>query len=81
MHIAKEEIYMLFVSNPMVFSGKTNKFLPNKLLEAYRIWDRLNKGAQVSGEEAIEVYEFLRKHQITHGYGSGKSLNNYLLKK
>ncbi len=58
------------------FSGKTNTFLPNKLLDAYRIWDRLNKGAYVSGDEAIQVYEFLRKHQIKHGYGSGKTLSN-----
>ena len=71
-----EEIGEHFFALGIRFSGKTNKFLPNKLLEAYRIWDRLNKGAQVSGEEAIDVYEFLRKHQITHGYGSGKSLNN-----
>ena len=71
-----EEIGEHFFALGIRFSGKTNTFLPNKLLDAYRIWDRLNKGAHVSGDEAIQVYEFLRKHQIKHGYGSGKTLSN-----
>jgi len=71
-----EEIGEHFFALGLRFSGKTNTFLPNKLLDAYRVWDRLNKGASVSGEEAIQVYEFLRRHQIKHGYGSGNTLNN-----
>ena len=60
------------------FSSKKNQVLPNKTLEAYRIWTRLNKGAVVSSEEAKLVYEeFLNYHagHVAHGYSSGKTLD------
>ena len=60
------------------FSGKANKFLPNKILEGYQVWTRLNKGAIVSKDEAKIVYEGLISYHdkhVTHGYASGKTLD------
>ena len=60
------------------FDSKINDLLPNSLLQAYRIWVRLNEGASVGGEEAQLVYQFLSfklKH-VKRGFASGKSLEN-----
>jgi superfamily I DNA/RNA helicase len=60
------------------FDSKINDLLPNSLLEAYRVWIRLNEGASVDGEEAKLIYEYLNvsKKLVKHGYASGKSLEN-----
>jgi len=60
------------------FDSKINDLLPNSLLEAYRVWIRLNEGASVGGEEAKLIYEYLNvsKKLVKHGYASGKSLEN-----
>ena len=60
------------------FDSKVNNILPKELIEAYRVWDRLNKGATVSGEEAQKVYEYLNynKGHVKHGFASGNSLAN-----
>jgi len=60
------------------FDSKINDLLPNSLLEAYRIWIRLNEGASVGGEEAKLIYEYLSyklKH-VKRGFSEGKSLDN-----
>ena len=60
------------------FDSKVNNILPKELLQAYRIWIRLNNGATVSGEEAKEIYEYLNynKGHVKHGFASGNSLAN-----
>jgi len=60
------------------FDSKINDLLPNQLLEAYRIWVRLNEGASVGGDEAKLIYEYLSyklKH-VKRGFSEGKSLEN-----
>jgi superfamily I DNA/RNA helicase len=59
------------------FDCKFNDLLPFDLIEAIRIWDRLNKGAIVSGEEAKKVYQFLtfKDDQIKYKFCSGASLD------
>ena len=59
------------------FDCKFNDLLPFELIEAIRIWDRLNKGATVSGEEAKKVYQFLtfKDEQIKYKFSSGASLD------
>ena len=52
------------------FDCKYNDLLPSSLLEAINIWDRLNKGASVSGEEVDLLYSFLTKKDIKHGFKS-----------
>ena len=56
------------------FDCKLNELLPNELLEAINVWDRLNKGASVSGEEVELLYEHLTKKDIKHGF-KGKAYN------
>jgi len=50
------------------FDCKINDLLPSDLLEAIIIWDRLNKGARVSGDEAAVLYEHLTKAEVKHGF-------------
>jgi len=50
------------------FDCKINDLLPSELVEAINIWDRLNKGARVSGDEAALLYENLTKAEIKHGF-------------
>ena len=60
------------------YSGKANKYLPNKTLEAYRIWTRLHQGAVVSSEEAKIVYDEVLSFRAKHTafrYSSGKTLD------
>ena len=60
------------------FDCKFNDLLPKSLLQAYRVWTRLNQGATVSGEEALSVYEYL-SYDMKHtkwGFTSGDSLQN-----
>jgi DNA helicase-2/ATP-dependent DNA helicase PcrA len=65
-----------FYSLGMRFSGKTNKHLPNSILEVYRIWTRLNQGASVSAEEAEKLYAHLvvKKGHVARGYSDGRTV-------
>ena len=67
-----EHFYFLGVR----FTGKTNKYLPNSILQAYQIWTRLNQGASVSPDEAKRVYDYLlyKKGHVARGYSDGKSV-------
>ena len=69
-----EHFYFLGVR----FTGKTNKYLPNEILEAYQVWTRLNQGASVSAEEAQTVYQYLlvKKGQVARGFSNGKTIQN-----
>jgi len=69
-----EHFYFLGVR----FTGKTNKYLPNEILEAYQVWTRLNQGASVSAEEAQTVYQYLlvKKGHVARGFSNGKTIQN-----
>jgi DNA helicase-2/ATP-dependent DNA helicase PcrA len=60
----------------MRFDSKVNNLLSKKLLDAYRIWVRLNDGATVSSEEALKIYDYLNynKKQVKRGYSQGQTL-------
>jgi superfamily I DNA/RNA helicase len=61
------------------FIAKQNDFLPNSILEAYRVWIRLNQGASVSGEEAMLLYDKCLNYNLKHtkrGHAQGQSLKN-----
>ena len=61
------------------YKGGQNELLPTDLLRAYNIWNKLNSGASVSGEDAQHVIKnFLRKKQVKHGFGEGKLLDKVL---
>ena len=57
------------------FDCKFNDLLPSELLEAINVWDRLNKGASVSGEEAAILYEHLTKAEVKHNF-KGENFDN-----
>ena len=65
------------ISLNLRFDSKINDLLPNSLLEAYRIWIRLNQGATVGSDEAKKIYNYLtvKDNLVKHGYASGKSLD------
>jgi DNA helicase II / ATP-dependent DNA helicase PcrA len=60
----------------MRFDSKVNNLLSKKLLDAYRIWVRLNDGATVSSEEALKIYDYLNytKKQVKRGFSQGQTL-------
>jgi len=60
------------------FDCKFNDLLPNDIIKAINDWDRLNKGANISGDEARNIYEYLRfdKGDVKYGFSGGKSLVN-----
>ena len=67
-----EHFYFLGVR----FTGRSNKYLPNSILEAYQVWTRLNQGAFVSPEEAERLYNYLlvKKGHVRRGYSDGKTI-------
>ncbi len=60
------------------FECKFNELLPNEALKAINDWKRLNRGASISGEEARNIYEYLKydKGDVKYGFSGGKSLVN-----
>jgi len=59
------------------FDSKINDLLPSTLLEAYRLWTRLNQGATVGAEEAKLIYKYLtvKDKLIKPNFSTGKSLD------
>ena len=60
------------------FESKNNELLPGKLLNAYRVWQRLNQGATISKDDAKDLYYYLnyKKGHVEYGFSGGKSLEN-----
>jgi len=60
------------------FDCKFNDLLPLDVIKAINDWDRLNKGASISGEEAQNIYEYLKYDEgdVKYGFSGGKSLVN-----
>src|SRR5210317_804752 len=58
------------------FDCKFNDLLPFEVVNAINDWDRLNKGANISGEEAQNIYEYLKYENgdVKYGFSGGKSL-------
>jgi superfamily I DNA/RNA helicase len=58
------------------FDCKFNDLLPKELVEAINDWDRLNKGAFISSDQAKNIYSFLRfkKGDVKRGFTSGDSI-------
>lgn len=65
------------------FKSKVNEYMPPKKLEAIRIWERLNKGAQINQKEARLLYtdglKFSNNASETHikrGFAQCKSFED-----
>ena len=57
--------------------GKGNTILPQKTLEAYRTWNKLNDGQLATVEETKNMWTYLNynKDHVKYGYSSGKTLS------
>ena len=73
-----KQLVPLFQNLGYRFDCKFNDLLPLEIIKAINDWNRLNKGASISGEEAQNIYQFLRfdKGDVKYGFSSGKSLTN-----
>ena len=73
-----KQLVPLFQNLGYRFDCKFNDLLPLEIIKAINDWNRLNKGANISGEEAQNIYQFLRfdKGDVKYGFSSGKSLTN-----
>ena len=58
------------------FESKAQQLLPPKMLNAYRVWKRLNEGGFVSEEDVGDLWDFLlvKKGHIKRGFAGGKTL-------
>ena len=45
------------------FDSKAQELLPNKMLNAYRVWISLNQGAFVSKDEVKDLWDYLTVKQ------------------
>ena len=60
------------------FDAKSQTLLPTEMLNAYRVWQRLNQGAVVNKEDVKDLWEYLTVKQghVERGYAGGRSLEN-----
>ena len=60
------------------FEAKSQELLPNKMLNAYRVWVRLNQGAYVNKEDVKHLWEYMtvKDGHLVRGFASKKILEN-----
>jgi DNA helicase-2/ATP-dependent DNA helicase PcrA len=60
------------------FDTKHNEILPREILNAYRVWIRLNEGASINKEDAKDLYNCLsyKLGHVEYGFSTGKSLES-----
>jgi len=67
----KEHLYSLNLR----FSAKTQEILPTEMVNAYRVWDRLNKGAKVDKQGVKDLWQYLKTElHVTRGFKNEKKL-------
>lgn len=60
------------------FDAKNHSLLPEEMLNAYRVWQRLHQGATVNKKDVEDLWSYLTvKHgHVERGYAGGKTLRN-----
>ena len=60
------------------FEAKAQELLPKKMLNAYRVWERLHQGAVVDKDEVKDLWDYLtvKDGHLIRGFSSGKTLEN-----
>jgi superfamily I DNA/RNA helicase len=60
------------------FEAKSQELLPNKMLNAYRVWTRLNQGAYVNKEDVKDLWEYMtvKDGHLVRGFASIKVLED-----
>jgi len=67
----KEHLYSLNLR----FSAKTQEILPTEMVNAYRVWDRLNKGAKVDKQGVKDLWQYLKTElHVARGFKNEKKL-------
>jgi DNA helicase-2/ATP-dependent DNA helicase PcrA len=60
------------------FESRAQELLPNKMLNAYKVWKRLNDGAYVNKEDVKDLWDFLtvKDGHLERGFAGGKTLGD-----
>tara|TARA_R100001126_G_scaffold86700_1_gene55390 strand:- start:33 stop:620 length:588 start_codon:yes stop_codon:yes gene_type:complete len=60
------------------FESKSQELLPPKMLNAYRVWKRLNEGASVSEDDVGDLWDYMtvRDGHLKRGFAGGKTLKS-----
>ena len=60
------------------FESKAQELLPPKMLNAYRVWKRLNEGAFVNAEDVADLWDFMtvKNGHLKRGFAGGKTLKD-----
>ena len=60
------------------FEAKAQELLPNKMLNAFRVWTRLNQGAFVNKEDVKDLWDYMtvKDGHLTRGFAGGKTLES-----
>jgi hypothetical protein len=60
------------------FEAKAQELLPKKMLNAYRVWERLHQGAVVDKDEVKDLWDYLtvKDGHLVRGFSGGKTLEN-----
>jgi hypothetical protein len=60
------------------FEAKAQELLPPKMLNAFRVWTRLNQGAFVNKEDVKDLWDYItvKDGHLTRGFAGGKTLES-----
>jgi len=60
------------------FDAKQQELLPKRMVNAYRVWTRLNQGAFVNKEDLKDLWDYLtvKDGHLVRGYASNKTLES-----
>ena len=60
------------------FESKSQELLPPKMLNAYRVWKRLNEGASVSEDDVGDLWDYMtvKDGHLKRGFAGGKTLKS-----
>jgi superfamily I DNA/RNA helicase len=71
----KEYLYSLNLR----FEAKTQDILPSEMVNAYRVWDRLNKGARVNKQDVKDLWQYLKTElHVARGFKNEKKLDSII---
>ena len=71
----KEHLYRLNLR----FNAKTQDILPMEMVSAYRVWDRLNKGAKVNKKDVQDLWQYLKTEiHVARGFKNEKKLESII---
>jgi len=61
------------------FDSKSQSRLPKEMVNAYRVWDRLNKGAKVNKDDVKDLWQYLStERHVARGFKNEKKLESII---